>query len=612
MGVLWLSTACLPTFPEYKGDGSGGGDGTDGSDGSDGAETDADSDGWAAPEDCNDFDPGVHPGATERCGGVDENCDGQVDEADAEGCTDHGVDEDGDGYGAPDGAACLCAPAEPHTADSTDDCDDSDPDTHPGRELRCQTRHFESCDPEGERAACHWNDEGVTELADGAGARFKEGSASGGLGLALSVLVQPSAEPHLAIGRSLSGLATAGGKPGTVVVYPAPLAGETNVEDGVLAAGQVQAIGRDAEDGFGRSVLLHPDLDGSGVPDLVVFSEGFSTLPGDSYFGVVPDYVDGDAEQAPKVLLELPTVGRSIRGAGLIQPGDLDEDGLADLIVTNAAPLEPSSVGLVWIVSSPVTESLELSESHPDVRLLRQDGPTGLGTRVVAADSSTGRPVVVVAEPGTADIAGRAHVFEAAALAVDAVDLSDGVTLTSREGGTYCSWGLALADFTGDGYLELAVGCPAANDINGVVYVFDRDTISAIEGSAEVEALATVATFTDDLDGEVTGLGFNLSPAGDVDLVPGDELVVVGINGGATGPRFLSTVSIGTELRGTHALPDPGFSHEVYADDSGDDLGKHLVGGVPLTSGDLVPDLVVGQPADDGEGMVFVLPGLGP
>ena len=41
---------------------------------------DGDDDGYAPPQDCNDANPAVHPGAVEVCNGVDDDCDGQVDE----------------------------------------------------------------------------------------------------------------------------------------------------------------------------------------------------------------------------------------------------------------------------------------------------------------------------------------------------------------------------------------------------------------------------------------------------------------------------------------------------------------------------------------------------
>jgi hypothetical protein len=41
---------------------------------------DVDKDGVVAANDCNDQDPDIHPGAIERCDGVDNNCNGQVDE----------------------------------------------------------------------------------------------------------------------------------------------------------------------------------------------------------------------------------------------------------------------------------------------------------------------------------------------------------------------------------------------------------------------------------------------------------------------------------------------------------------------------------------------------
>jgi len=41
---------------------------------------DADKDGVVAAKDCNDHDPAIKPGAIELCDGVDNNCNGQVDE----------------------------------------------------------------------------------------------------------------------------------------------------------------------------------------------------------------------------------------------------------------------------------------------------------------------------------------------------------------------------------------------------------------------------------------------------------------------------------------------------------------------------------------------------
>lgn len=101
---------------------------------------DDDLDGYAACDgagpDCNDADPFIHPGATERCNGTDDNCDGDAGT--------HEIDLDGDG--AFD-CAQDCDPGDPSRNARDDDgdgfsvcrgdCDDSDPTHHPGAEERC-------------------------------------------------------------------------------------------------------------------------------------------------------------------------------------------------------------------------------------------------------------------------------------------------------------------------------------------------------------------------------------------------------------------------------------------------------------------------------------------
>ena len=83
--------------------------------------TDADSDGFTSDVDCNDFDAAVNPAAAELCNGIDDNCNGIVDEG-AELTVYADADDDGFGNPAVSIEACDLIPGY---VLNNDDCNDA-------------------------------------------------------------------------------------------------------------------------------------------------------------------------------------------------------------------------------------------------------------------------------------------------------------------------------------------------------------------------------------------------------------------------------------------------------------------------------------------------------
>lgn len=105
-----------------------------------GGDLDADGDGFAGSEDCDDNDATVNPDATEICDTVDNDCDGLVDDDDDSVDLGRGdtwyPDVDGDGFGALEGGIQACRQPSGRVAVGGD-CDDSDAAVSPGATEVC-------------------------------------------------------------------------------------------------------------------------------------------------------------------------------------------------------------------------------------------------------------------------------------------------------------------------------------------------------------------------------------------------------------------------------------------------------------------------------------------
>jgi len=103
-------------------------------------------------DDCDDNDEAIYPGAAERCNGIDDDCDGLVDERAADATTGY-VDRDFDGVGDALAPVNTCTMYEVIVYDywyaqlvpTPGDCDDFDPTIHPNALERCNG-YDDDCD----------------------------------------------------------------------------------------------------------------------------------------------------------------------------------------------------------------------------------------------------------------------------------------------------------------------------------------------------------------------------------------------------------------------------------------------------------------------------------
>ncbi len=513
--------------------------------------------------DCDDEDANVAPGRSEHCDGVDEDCDGGIDE-EAVDRTAWFTDADGDGHGDPGTLRMACTDPS-GTVSRGDDCDDTDAAVHPNAEEDCALAVDYNCDglvgtddTDGDGyAACDECDDGdagvypgAFETCDGVDEDCDGDIDVGAPGY---VAWHPDADldgygDHTIEARSCTPIAD------WVLV-----GGDCDDADGAIHPGAVERCRSAADD----------DCDGeTNDRDAVRCSDYAADA-------------DGDGEPGTEVVCLCSPAGPYV----FLEGGDCDDDDPTVLPTADDTDCDGLDVNC--------------DGADCDVSVLATVGPLlAMGGLVPAGDVPAG---IWVGEPDTPT--GYVALFAA----TGTVTTDDYATLVSASASND-TFGAAIdvADVDGDGADDLLIGAPLASNsyreagsvyfvpgpVTGSVSV-DDVAVARWDGGG-VQDYAGYPVYSEDLTGDGLADGWIASPDDDAG----------GRKSGSVSRADLSlTGSLTTDDADIRILGEAEYSH----------FGRPMVAPGDV-SGDGVDDLVVAAPlwddATTGEtGVVYVFAG---
>lgn len=364
--------------------------------------------------------------------------------------------------------------------------------------------------------------------------------------------------------------------------------GESGETDTATDTAQATILGDAAGDLAGWSVVSAGDVNADGAADLIVGTPGASLGLG----GAVVAYGPFSGE------LQLSAVGATLTGpsdggyAGqsVAAPGDLDADGYADVLVgapdREALESRNCGVGVAYVAYGPVSDGA--LDSADGIRAGPDDnGCFGFAVAAVADLSGDGYPDLALGSPGLGDPANYGTVYLVTG-ASSRADSSDMMALVDGAGqlGGYAVAG--RGDLTGDGADDLVVGGPGSD---GQVWL--------LAGPLPDGALMEDAAYAVLLGpASRTYFGSAVAILGDAD---GD-----GANDVAIGARSATVDSdtaagvvwlVAGVVAGTDAVADVATA-QVQGAGEGQSLG-YFVGAAGDLDGDDLADLSLGAPASN-------------
>jgi hypothetical protein len=534
----------------------------------------------ADDSDCNDGNGGIHPGAAERCGVTDEDCDPSTgDEAASDKRTWYD-DSDEDGFGDPAEPMEACDMPPGAVADNTD-CDDGLDFMHPGADELCNGLD-DDCDAETS------DDDGTQTVPwfidadeDGYGDAYR------------SLFACDTPDGYVDNDADCDDTRD-DVSPGEVEVCDAidnDCDPTTTEED----AGAVLRYPDDDGDGYGDA--FHPEFlcspdpayveDGTDCNDGTPLAHpGLEEVCGDGLDNdcdgtATPCELVGDWAPEEAVLVEAGVLDAFPYGSAVGVLGDMDGDGFSETAIGVPVSAALGGSGAVRVGVGPVLEGEEA--------LFMGSEPGDLVGSVVAGAGDLdgdGRADLVIGGPGNsvggAD-AGAVYLVHGPVAAVPGALSSTGEVWGAAPGHAFGSAVAASVDADGDALPDLFVGAPGAN----AVYLFS----GPLFGGVSADTASAIITSDEDAIGSVIA---SVDTSGDEieDLIAGSP------------DAFEGAVHL---MEGPFSGALPLTSVRWSGDAEGDRAGASLITADLALDGQ--PEIVVGAPAASaGAGAVYVVP----